>query len=463
MPSKAKKARVSEADVPPRRSLSPGFLKAVGLDDTFSDDTQYTDLVDDVAHGISSEDLGEPEDGEAGEKELEEDLDVLEEALVPKKRARGGKKAAVQNEVEVVKKDVMYSITILSAVELKKRLKDRTPIKENLYLSVTEPWDTFKAQLLVVISESLNPPIIKFEDYMVTAQIPRHLPNPGLVIRSEKDYDNVVKRAMKIRGDDSPIVNLSIHGTAAGGEGDSNKENGEPGAAKEGKKKSDPALLPGNIQKTQNIQALCERWKCTQRTATCGGTYCFFGNDVEGHLALGHERLDCWASAMMRPDNSCTIDAPPNHRLFPRTNDPTFVGSPVQQRRLDARNRASSTSTPAAPTFNFTLGNDFVNVVNALRAPAPGPPASGPPASSDDSASARILDSSRTPGADMSIQEFCNTYDLDPSILDKLVSNAFRSARHLRFTTIGHLSDMKFAHGEIAALRDAVDTWSRAV
>ena len=88
---------VSDADDPPRRSLSPGFLKAVGLDDTFSDDTQYTDLVDDVAHGISSEDLGEPEDGGAGEQDLEEDLDVPEESLVPKKRARGGKKAAVQS------------------------------------------------------------------------------------------------------------------------------------------------------------------------------------------------------------------------------------------------------------------------------------------------------------------------------------------------------------------------------
>jgi hypothetical protein len=65
------------------------------------------------------------------------------------------------------------------------------------------------------------------------------------------------------------------------------------------KKSCDPATLPGNVKKVANIQSLQDHWKCAKKTAECLGTYCFV-NKEGTHLPLSHERLDCWAAAMVR-------------------------------------------------------------------------------------------------------------------------------------------------------------------
>jgi hypothetical protein len=55
---------------------------------------------------------------------------------------------------------------------------------------------------------------------------------------------------------------------------------------------------------------------------------------------------------------------------------------------------------------------------------------------------------------------FCAEYDLGDNILSKLIKNAYKEARFLRFVTIAELKEMGFQLGEIAAIRDAVERWS---
>ena len=56
------------------------------------------------------------------------------------------------------------------------------------------------------------------------------------------------------------------------------------------------------------------------------------------------------------------VELPPNHHLF---DDKATKLSPILQRRRDAQNQAAPA---AAPTFNFTIGKE---VIDLLRGNAP--------------------------------------------------------------------------------------------
>ena len=62
----------------------------------------------------------------------------------------------------------------------------------------------------------------------------------------------------------------------------------------------------------------------------------------------------------------------------------------------------------------------------------------------------------------MSLANFCQIYQLGDPILQKFVKNGFVQSRMLRFVQIAELKEMEFLLGEIAALKDAVETWSIA-
>jgi hypothetical protein len=55
-------------------------------------------------------------------------------------------------------------------------------------------------------------------------------------------------------------------------------------------------ILHANINRNTNIQLIQERWACGK--AGCPA-YCFV-NDKKEHLGLSHEKLDLWATAMVR-------------------------------------------------------------------------------------------------------------------------------------------------------------------
>jgi hypothetical protein len=175
---------------------------------------------------------------------------------------------------------------------MKKPAGKREPKKSSLQLSSDEPWDTLKAQLLVKIDEVFKPTTLSIDDYDILFTIPRIVSKPGYPLASATDYSILLDRSVKSR-----LVQLSV--STAIDDGD--KENEEMENAEKAKKKKgrDPATLPGNVKKAANIRSIQERWKCAKKTAECQGTYCFVDNEGT-HLPLSHERLDCWAAAMVR-------------------------------------------------------------------------------------------------------------------------------------------------------------------
>jgi hypothetical protein len=139
--------------------------------------------------------------------------------------------------------------------------------------------------------------------------------------------------------------------------------------------------------------------------------------------------------------------------------------SPVLQRRRAEQQNAAAGPATMNPVFNFSLGNEVADLFRLLAhigaAPAPHPilpiPAAMPAFPQHTST---LLHPSRHPGADMAIANFCELYQLGGSVLQKFTENGYTHSRMLRFIEIEELKQMKFLLGEIAGLKDAVETWS---
>lgn len=154
----------------------------------------------------------------------------------------------------------------------------------------------------------------------------------------------------------------------------------------------------------------------------------------------------------MKGDDSANLHKPPNHKLF----DPSDKAiSPVLLRRQAAlATQNPAPPPPAAPVFNMNGAFDFLRpfVPTAAVAPMAGSHAPG--------FSMTLLPPAHNTGPDMKIEVFGPMYELSPKIIEKHTANDYLHARYLRFILVKELEDMGFTRGEIAALRDAVETWS---
>jgi hypothetical protein len=159
-----------------------------------------------------------------------------------------------------------------------------------------------------------------------------------------------------------------------------------------------------------------------------------------------------YTTTKLKGEETATLEKPPNHRLFDEGKVPV---SPVLQRRLEKQNEKQNPVSNNSPTINFTLGNELVSLFRPQA-----PPIATPTATTLPYDHVALIHPSRSPGNDVPIAEFCNTYGLGESILKKLQDNFYLHARVLRFVTIQELKDMDFRLGEIASLRDAVEVWS---
>ena len=123
--------------------------------------------------------------------------------------------------------------------------------------------------------------------------------------------------------------------------------------------------------------------------------------------------------------------------------------SPVLLRRKEA---AAAASTPipvaTAPVFHL-IGGELVNMLR------PAGPAAAPMVLSPS-----LLHASRRPGNDMSINDFCELYNLGGAVLGKFMENGFTRACMLHFVHIEELKEMGFKIGEIVGMKDMVETWS---
>ena len=119
------------------------------------------------------------------------------------------------------------------------------------------------------------------------------------------------------------------------------------------------------------------------------------------------------------------------------------------------------------PIINLSIGSDLMNILqpkvadSAVAAPTVPPTIPTPTAiPAFDIHCPTLLHPSRRPGPDMPLEAFCKQFGLEDDVLNKFHTHKFSYARTLRFVTIGELKDMSFKLGEIAALRDAVESWS---
>lgn len=208
---------------------------------------------------------------------------------------------------------------------------------------------------------------------------------------------------------------------------------------------------PANKKLTETFQALREHWKCKKQQETCLGNHCYV-NPEGVHLPLSHERLESWASAILRGETYATLETPPNNKHF----DAGQAISPVLKQRLKA-NAAAAAAAPvvaSAPVFNFSIGNEVARLFN------PGAPVIERTPTAPAAASSTLLPSNRVPGPDIPIDDFCQQHQLDNDIRQKFKDNRYKNARTLRFVSLGELKEMGFLPGEIGELRDAVEKWS---
>ncbi|TFK59146.1 hypothetical protein BDN72DRAFT_906116 [Pluteus cervinus] len=150
------------------------------------------------------------------------------------------------------------------------------------------------------------------------------------------------------------------------------------------------------------------------------------------------------------------------------------VLSPILQRRFDEQNARTAAAQPPN-TLKITLGNDLLTVLEPLvsavtghlaprSVPQPAPAIAPAPALSTtaapSTAATMLLGSDRVVGPDITMSDFCTTYNLAPPILEVFNKHSYTQARWLHFLSLGDLDTMGFDFGHKAALREAVQKWS---
>jgi hypothetical protein len=106
-------------------------------------------------------------------------------------------------------KTITYILAIFAASELSKPSSKRVARSASIQLQTDEPWSTIEAQMLVKVSEALNPTYLDFKNYDATFYIPRVLPKPGMALTNNTDYGFLLQRANKMKGEDL-IMNIII-------------------------------------------------------------------------------------------------------------------------------------------------------------------------------------------------------------------------------------------------------------
>ena len=149
---------------------------------------------------------------------------------------------------------------------------------------------------------------------------------------------------------------------------------------------------------------------------------------------------------------------PPNHALFDAKSAPLSL---ILQRRLELQNsKLAPASAFLAPVFNISADEaalDLLRPCPAIEHPEhPEPPALQVAVPSNQGK--MLLDPIL--GPDISIDQLCESFSLQPSIRARLEVNGYYYARNLCFVTLNDLTEMGFKLGENASLQDAVERWS---
>ncbi|KAI6096154.1 hypothetical protein F5141DRAFT_1067872 [Pisolithus sp. B1] len=248
-------------------------------------------------------------------------------------KARRSRKKEVENAAASectpdVPIKVLYNMLIFPASELKKdNIKKQKGLLSYFKLDSNKLYDTWKAQLLVRISQKLNLSWITYEDYDVSFTVPRIYPSP-LLIMTDDDYNFLLKHVRKAK---EPTANVYVqekmmttsHKHKCDDLGSSAEGLDMEISHKKWKKKKNKTHSPKdtNIDEAdhplnKNIHALQDCWVCHKKPG-CESKFCFI-NPLDGgtHIPLTFACLDCWAAAMLKGPAMATLETPPNHKHF---------------------------------------------------------------------------------------------------------------------------------------------------
>ncbi|KAI5994289.1 hypothetical protein EDC04DRAFT_2910613 [Pisolithus marmoratus] len=393
------------------------------------------------------------------------------------KARRSRKKAEVENAAASehtpdVPIKVLYNMLIFPASKSKKdNIKKRKGLTSYFKLDSDKPYDTWKAQLLVQISQKLNPIQIAYKDYDVSFTVPRVYPSP-LLIMTDNDYNFLLKHVRKAK---EPMANVYVQEktTTAGHKHKcddlsssadrSDVENSHKKRTKKKKKTHAPKDIDidkANWPLNKNICALHDRWVCHKKPG-CESKFCFI-NPLDGstHIPLTFVRLDCWAATMLKGPATATLETLLNHEHFQMLPDDlvgqrlVLVDRHLQIKNTKATGAASCAPiVPAAPVVNVNFPLELFKMFQGSHVP---PVAQAlpdvmqtplPPTSANALFSPQQIQSI---GERMSIQEFGSTYDLSPSLRAKLIEQGYNSTHTLCFATIDDLLASRLLCGEIA-------------
>jgi len=104
--------------------------------------------------------------------------------------------AAPQPVALAPKSIITYNLALFSASEQTKELKKRTSKNTFMKLSSDEPFDTWKAQLLVRIEKTFSPNMLDISNYEVNFSVARISPSP-MAVSSQDKYADMLERIAK--------------------------------------------------------------------------------------------------------------------------------------------------------------------------------------------------------------------------------------------------------------------------
>ena len=161
----------------------------------------------------------------------------------------------------------------------------------------------------------------------------------------------------------------------------------------------------------------------------------------------------------LKGDDYATLEWPPSHRLF----DTAAAMSPVLlqwKAAQDAKNAATSLPPSRLNISVLKLATLMCQGPPPPPYPYQYPPQPQLPPSLPPGPSLMLLPASQDIGPSLTLEDFCNQFDLPQTICTKLHDEGSTGSHLLQYVAISDLKEMGFKFGEITSLKDAVAHWS---
>jgi hypothetical protein len=143
------------------------------------------------------------------------------------------------------------------------------------------------------------------------------------------------------------------------------------------------------------------------------------------------------------------IDTPPNNTIFDTLDPHTMAAkSPLLQHHLQLNAEAKAVQEIHN---HINIPPEFVRLLQLT--------AIIPESQAHVNATPMLLPPPLTPGAKMTIKDFCSRFSLSAMILECLHANGYSGSHVIQHVEISKLWAMAFKPGEIAELKEAVHIW----